>query len=1033
MADPIVTLPTAFQQYIHLSKYARWVEAENRRETWAETVKRYLDFFCDKQCKGKVSTMIRNELEAAMLNLEVMPSMRALMTAGPALERDNIAGYNCSAVAIDHPCVFDEILYILMCGTGVGFSVERQFINELPSVPVKLEPVGETIVVSDSKVGWAEAYRHLIKRLYEGKIPKWDVSKVRPAGTRLKTFGGRASGPGPLEDLFRFTINIFQGASVDGGRKLNSIECHDICCKVGEAVVSGGVRRCLPGNTMVFTPKGPKAIKDIVKGDTVITGGQCGTVVSCGTSGIKETIIIKHRFGEIKCTPEHRLAVFNSIMEYEFKMAKDIVEGDRLVWDIVGYDGTYTELPALSQDIHFNSNMPNIPLLDADIAWFLGLFHGDGYVGESSLEIAGNLREISTLERAAKIFESKFGIRATVGNDGKCGAGARMRANSVVMSRWFSRYIKQPNTPIRVPDFIFQAKRNIRFAYLAGLLDADGRVRKEGGIDQACTIYESFAEDIVTLLASLGIAAIITKSSAEKRRVRGENAKDFYNIHIVGNTNRKMFYDGCKNMSFRLAKKVLTYSSSIDFSFPIRWGGSNLGYKSTGNILVMKMRYNLPLLPTRVITIKQGQTVETYDIQVDKLERFTANGLVVHNSALVSLSNPSDDRMRYAKSGDWWKTNKQRELANNSIAYTEKPSMEVFMREWLALFESKSGERGIFNRDAAVRHMQKFGRRNFNHPFGINPCGEVLLRLSGGLCNLTEVVIRPDDDIDSLRHKVKLATILGTMQATLTEFRYLRPIWKKNAEEEALLGVSLTGIFDNTLTNGKLGYDRLADALDHLRLYTREVNATWSNKLNINRSAATSTTKPSGTVSLLCDCSSGIHPRFARYYVRRIRGDKRDPLSQMMVASGFPCEDDTSQPENRYVFSFPMESPAHATFSEQITALDHLKLWLIYRQHWTEHNVSATIYLREHEWLAAGAWVYEHFNEIGGITFLPFTGHTYHQAPLEELTKEKYQELCAKMPKKVDWSKLKEFEKEDSTSTQKELACTGDACELPQP
>jgi ribonucleoside-diphosphate reductase alpha chain len=372
-------------------------------------------------------------------------------------------------------------------------------------------------------------------------------------------------------------------------------------------------------------------------------------------------------------------------------------------------------------------------------------------------------------------------------------------------------------------------------------------------------------------------------------------------------------------------------------------------------------------------------------------------------------------------------------LQHNSAAYTEKPSMEVFMREWLALFESKSGERGIFNRDAAKRHMEKFGRRNPNFAFGVNPCGELVLRPSGELCNLTEVVVRPDDDVDSLRHKVKLATILGTMQATLTDFRYLRPIWKKNCEEEALLGVSLTGIFDNNLTNGKMGHDRLADALDHLRLYTREVNANWADKLGINRSVATTCTKPSGTVSLLCNCSSGIHPRFARYYVRRVRSDKRDPVSQLLVAQSFPHEDDSSQPENRYVFSFPMESPAHAIFAEQITALDHLKLWLVYRQHWTEHNPSCTVFLREHEWLAAGAWVYEHFNEIGGITFLPFTGHAYHQAPLEELTKEKYQELCAKMPKKVDWSKLKEFEKEDSTSTQKELACAGDACELPQP
>lgn len=633
------TLPTPYQQFIHKSRYARWIEEESRREAWFETVDRYVHHMCDVQCEGRIPDVVRREIRESILNLKVMPSMRCMMTAGPALARDEVAGYNCSYVAIDDPKAFDEMLYILMCGAGVGFSVERQFINKMPKVAERLRPSKTVIGVEDSKLGWANAYRELVSMLYQGRVPKWDVSEVRKKGARLKTFGGRASGPEPLEDLFRFTIEVFKGAE---GRRLNSIECHDLCCKVGEIVVVGGVRR----------------------------------------------------------------------------------------------------------------------------------------------------------------------------------------------------------------------------------------------------------------------------------------------------------------------------------------------------------------------------------------------------SALISLSNPSDDRMRHAKDGNWWETTPWRQLANNSACYTEKPGMEVFFREWLALFESKSGERGIFNREAVTKWAEKYGRRDPEHEFGCNPCSEIVLR-SCGFCNLSEVVVREDDDVEALKEKVRVATIIGTMQSSLTDFRYLRDVWRQNAEEEALLGVSLTGIMDNELMSGKKGKKELVAALAELREHAVAVNAEWAPKIGVNQAAAVTCVKPSGTVSQLVDCASGIHPRHSRYYVRRIRATQSDPVAVLMAHLGIPVEADVKKPKSIVVFSFPMKVPEHAVVGDDISSLDHLELWKTYQLHWCEHKPSITVRLREHEWMEAGAWVYRNFDIVSGISFLPHSGHSYQQAPFEECTKEEYEQLLSTMPEEYDWSRLSEFEKEDCTVGMQVFACLGkETCDM---
>ena len=644
-------LPTTYQEYIHLSRYARWDYSQGRRETWDETVDRYFDFFkewLEEKHEYKLENGERVDLENAVKELKVMPSMRCLMTAGPALKKENVAGYNCSYVKIDNQRSFDEILYVLMNGTGVGFSVEEEYTNQLPVIPDELYDTDTTIIVADSKLGWAKAFKELISLLYGGHIPKWDISKVRAAGTPLKTFGGRASGPQPLEDLFTFTINTFRNAT---GRKLKQIECHDIVCKTAEIVVVGGVRR----------------------------------------------------------------------------------------------------------------------------------------------------------------------------------------------------------------------------------------------------------------------------------------------------------------------------------------------------------------------------------------------------SALISLSDLNDREMRFAKSGNWWEHNVQRALANNSVNYKEKPDVGTFMREWLSLYDSKSGERGIYNGLSAKRTVEGLNGRYFGkdgepirrriarEDFGTNPCSEIILR-SREFCNLSECVVRRDDTREHLKEKVRVATILGTFQSTLTEFKYLSREWKRNCEEERLLGVSLTGIMDNPLTNGsKKGLDKL---LEELRDVAYETNKEWAEKLGIPPSAAITCVKPSGTVSQLVDSASGIHARHNPFYIRTVRADNKDPLCNLMKEMGFPNEPDVTKPDHTTVFSFPMKSPKDAVFRMDMTALEQLELWKTYATSWCEHKPSVTISVKEDEWVDVAAWVYENFDAISGISFLPFSEHVYRQAPYQDCTKEEYEEALKTMPKNVDWAELSKYESQDYTISSQELACTAGGCEV---
>ena len=645
------TLPTQYQQFIHLSRYARWDYENKRRETWGETVERYFSFFQEhlkEMCDYDLQNGDLEELRQEVMSLNVMPSMRCLMTAGEALRKENVAGYNCSYVKVDSPRSFDEILYVLMNGTGVGFSVEEQYVNQMPPIAEEFHPTDTTIIVADSKLGWAKSLKELLSLLWSGQIPKWDLTKIREAGKPLKTFGGRASGPEPLDDLFHFATKVFQDAA---GRKLKSIEAHDLVCKIAEIVVVGGVRR----------------------------------------------------------------------------------------------------------------------------------------------------------------------------------------------------------------------------------------------------------------------------------------------------------------------------------------------------------------------------------------------------SALISLSDLNDREMRFAKSGQWWEHNVQRALANNSVSYKEKPDVGTFMREWLSLYDSKSGERGIYNSMSAKRTVEQLNekesdgnggfvkRREPRDAFGTNPCSEIILR-SREFCNLSECVVRGWDTPESLSKKVRIATILGTFQSTLTNFRYLTKEWERNCTEERLLGVSLTGILDNKFTNGnKKGLEQLLEDLKNVAV---ETNREWSERLGIERSAAITCVKPSGTVSQLVDSASGIHARHNPFYIRTVRADNKDPLCKMMKEAGFPNEPDVTKPKHTTVFSFPMESPKGAICRQDMSAVEQLELWSTYQKHWCEHKPSITVSVKENEWMGVGNWVWDNFDTISGISFLPFSDHTYRQAPYQDCTENEYKELFKKIPQNVDWSELSKYEQQDYTVASQELACSADGCEI---
>ena len=899
--------------------------------------------------------------------------------------------------------------------------------------------------------------------VFVGNEEVYDLSMQAPDHNFVANgFVSHNSGPGPLKHLFEYTISQFMKAK---GRKLNSLEVHDLMCVIGEIVVVGGVRRCLPGTSIVQTTAGLKPMSSLSVGDYVVTSGKPHRVIAAESTGVKSVISLTHQSGVLTCTPEHRVAVFTSIGGYEFKAAGEIKVDDRLVFDTQGYDGCETNaLPAFTEKVHFNSKPFSIPALDENVAWLFGYLHGNGHCSPHGLEFTHHSEDTDPLENAKWVLETYFGLSGDIGPDSKGGLCSRLRVNSRGLSRWFQQHFKQSNAVITIPEQITSASRGIRAAYLAGLFDADGRSKADGGCEQVTTVYEPFYKQVVSLLASLGIGSSVYAGSAELRRAAGCNAQDFWSVSVPTATHKARWMAVVAPSSVSRKVSGITHETGCqDLSYPVSmFSPRPQGYKPWGSVSLKSLGLGSePLVPSKVLSIEEAGSVETFDIEVEDVAQFTTDGLVVHNSALISLSNLSDQRMRDAKSGNWWVDQPQRALANNSVAYTEKPEASVFMEEWLSLVKSKSGERGIFNRVAAQKQASKYGRRSSTESYGCNPCcftgdmnlltyegykpfselagsavkvvnkdgsitegsvwssgvkptvlvkfapmvgqrairctpdhrfmlndgteceaqhleGKLVMSYEGAprkvasvieqpdaevfdftepethwgvveglvvhnseiilrdkqFCNLSEIVIRAEDTKDSIRAKARIATIIGTVQATLTDFKFLGETWKKNTEEEALLGVSMTGIMDNKFMAGLEDREELARFLNELREYCSDVNEEWAERLGINPSAAITCIKPSGTVSQLTNTASGIHARHNTNYVRTVRLDKKDPVYKLLSKHSFPMENEVTRPDNTAVASFAMTAPAGAVTLGDMTALEQLDIWLLYQRNW---------------------------------------------------------------------------------------------------
>ena len=972
-----------YSSFIHLSRYSRWLEEENRRETWPETVHRYVSFFKGKYEHDQVVCGKLDEAEKYILNKDVMPSMRCLMTAGKALERDHVAGFNCSAVAIDHVRAFDEILYILMCGTGVGFSVERQYVNKLPEVAECMYGTDTTIVVDDSKIGWAKAYRELIQLLYAGQIPKWDVSKVRNAGARLKTFGGRASGPKPLVDLFKFTIDVFRKAE---GRKLTSVECHDIVCKIAEVVVVGGVRRSA---LISLSNLSDDRMRDAKSGQWWMENPQRALANNSAVYTEKpELATFLKEWVALHTSKSGERGIINRAAfdkQAEWYGRRDPYPNGFLTNPCFAAGTIIPTKDGFSKIEH---------LLDEPVE----VWDGERWV-EVQFRVTAKDQEVwtLTLQDGSKVTSTPY--HTYILEDGR-----RVQMQDLELGD----KLKIANTPeVHYP----LSKEDSKY-YAYGFCVGDGTA---SGDKPILWIYEPKEVCIPTLISSI--------NNVPSNSARKDAAKEV-GVLPAG--------EGRFRISGLSRKKALTF-----------W------------CTEAKEKLPLFLLETRDVGAKTNFLAGLFD--ADGTASDTPNGF------MYQLSSIHEEMLRGV----------QMMLKSLGIYSTLRKCKESGVKDFGEArggkYEVKSLWRLTLNQTAAIKFGEivptkrlpsfshKVGKYNVkprwntvidiapagveeevycctvptNNSFAIGNgilvgnCGEIILR-SGQFCNLTEVVIRDYDTWESLHAKAEIASFLGTLQASLTNFRYLRNSWKKNTEEESLLGVSLTGVMDNPLTY--VNTSMLQENLDELRQAVVETNQRWAARIGIPASVATTANKPSGTVSQLVDCASGIHPRYSNFYVRRVRQDKKDPLSLLMKDMGIPCEDDKFN-SNAYVFSFPMKAPENAVTTASLSALEHLKLWKTYKEFWCEHNPSVTISYSDDEFMDIGAWVWKEWDSVGGISFLPRSDHVYEQAPYEAITREEWEKLVEEMPE-MDFQKLNEYEFEDNVVNTKELACVAGHCEI---
>lgn len=1040
------------REFVYMRTYSRWIPEKGRREFWQETVERFINFVRSK-IGDKISEEDYHLIFDYVFQQKVMPSMRLLQFAGPAAERCNVCAYNCSFSAPTSFKDLADIMYLSMSGTGVGFSVEKENIDKFPKITLNSTNLTVEFEVADSKEGWCDSLIFALENYFAGNDVVFDYSFLRPKGARLLTSGGRSSGPEPLKDLHRFIKEMVTQKRREKINKLTPLNVHDIICKIGQIVIAGGVRRCIAKGSKVLTEHGSyKNIEDIKVGDKVLSDkSEWCEVKNVFEQGFQKVLRIRHEEGWIDVTPNHRIATFpTKDCEPVWKYAKDLTTDDTLGFPVMDKLGKW-------EKAHFPTFLyvrpPHsttckdivIPELDVKMAWFIGNFQGDGCVhltsgsGTSSVAVYGEDHEMKDL--VVEQFK-RFEVNVSVNQPTKKDNCYKICVNSKQLATFLHKHVKQSKTSMKVPDFIKNASPKIKGAFVQGLMDADGSV-KTRPINVVTTIYKDYAFEIQSLLLSI---TIMTRIKIMK--VKNENWQDKYQVNLINPYDKKNFQYITSIIGFKRFKiSTAQYNNGWkveqvlvnDFVKPKGW---------TKKVCSTSLKNNIPIntlrnfdIETKIIPIKIKsidiieEEVETYDIEVEKSHNFVCNGVLVHNSALISISDLNDYEMRDCKTGSFWNKDSQRFLANNSAAYNVKPSQIDFMSEWIALAKSGSGERGIFNR-SGFRNVLPERRVEFLgddiEKLGGNPCMEILLK-PFQFCNLTEVICRKEDTKDTLIQKVRVATILGTIQSSLSDFKYIDQKWKKNQDDERLLGVSLTGIFDcPILSEVKNGFNYGDSLLVQLKKQAIMTNESYAQKLGINRSHAITAVKPSGTVSQMVNSSSGIHPRFSEYYIRRIRIASHDPLLQLMKAEGYEAVPEVGQIEpnvNTYVLSFPVKAPEGTVTAEHISTIKQLEHWKRYKVFYTEHNPSVTIYVKPDEWLETGKWVWDNWDCITGLSFLPYSDHVYQLAPYEKISKEEY-EMMIKNKKLIDFSRLIEFEKSDTTDVKKELACVGGVCEL---
>lgn len=985
---------SAYQQYIHLSKYARWLDHEQRRETWHETVARWLRYFDQHvtTLTGEPSLLASTGVAEAITNMQVMPSMRALMTAGPALDRDHVAGYNCSYLAVDHQHAFDEALYVLMCGTGVGYTVERQVIAQLPPVPAKLEPTDYVIDVADSRIGWATALRELIGALYDGKVPQWSTYRVRPAGSRLHTFGGRASGPEPLISVFKHTVATFKGAA---GRKLNSLECHDLMCKIAECVVAGGVRRsamlslsnlsdermrdCKSGEWWHVAPYRAMANNSVAYTETPEIGRFMREWLALyeaksGERGIFNRAGVKRRMLNTRRDAEHEFGVNPCVTGDTWVLTSD---GSRQVKDLI--DTPFTAIvdgrPYRATGFWL-SGEKEVYKLTTNHGYTLKatkdhkiLCRGDEWVtmGDLTTDHYVMINDNSELPLDQNEPQRQAGwlLGQIVGNGG-------------YNPDKYAAYVR-----FWGDDRQQKLEYALQCAKGSGYYNYDAPVPANGHCNGTYGNYASIALDDLC-------NGLIEKFSKDPLPALEQQSDSFIRGYLQGYFDA----DGSPQGSTKNGRSIRLSSNSLNKLYSVQR---------------MLVRFGIPckVYENRKLAGKKPMP----DGYGGKKEYHTKamHELLISNYAIVQFA----DKIGFIE------TSKATRLAE-LICSSARP---IYAAKYFTKVVSVEpcGTEPVY--DCTVENVHRF---DANGILAAN-CGEIELRPQQ-FCNLSSVVIRAEDTEATLAHKVRLATIIGTVQSTLTDFRYLRPEWQQNCNEERLLGVSLSGIMDHPVLR-TTSRDAIM-LLEYLRGIARETNRRWSSLLGIAPSAAITCVKPEGNSSQLVNSASGIHPRHSPYYIRRVRQNVHDPLTRFMIDSGIPHAADYTNP-NTMVFEFAVASPPGAVCRDDRTALQQLEHWLMFREHWCEHNPSITVTVREHEWLEAGAWVYKHFDQMSGVSFLPHSDHTYQQAPYEAITEAEYRELASKTPK-IDWQYLAEYETTENTTTgnEHEFACTGGACEI---